>query len=99
VPDDHTASTCPDDFPSADNYKPLTLDFANKLREQRASKLFKTNGTSKPAAAGVTTSLPSSSTISEVDSLGDLDFVASIFGPLAGLLVIGNASFLMEISP
>jgi len=86
LPDDHTTNTCLDDFPSPDNYRPLTLDYANRMKQLHVTKQSKT------AAAVVLTALPSSSSYLEVDSLGDSDFVASIFGPLAGSSVIGNGS-------
>jgi len=91
VPNNHTASTCPDGFPSPDNYKPLTLDFANKMKLQHAGKQSKSSSTMK-AVAAIGNALPSAS-ILEVNSLSNLDFVASIFGPLAGSSVISDASF------
>lgn len=88
--------TC--DFPSGDNYRALTWEYANKIKALRAAR--KPGAAAKPIAS--TTSVPSSSTAStssiiEVDSSTDeANFIASMFGPLATSAVIGNDSLMSE---
>ena len=89
--------TC--DFPSAENYRPLTYEYANKVKNIRASK----KGSSKSVAATANSNTSSSSTSSAMiietdsDSSEDSNFVAStMHGPLASSAVIGNGSFSSE---
>ena len=88
--------TC--DFPAAENYRPLTREYANKVKNIRASR----KSSSKTVAATTSSntsfsSLPSSSGIIELDSADESNFVAStMYGPLAPSAVIGNGSFSSE---
>ena len=88
--------TC--DFPAAENYRPLTHEYANKIKQIRASR----KGSSKSVTATTSpnmssSSTPSSSKIIELDSSDDSNFVAStMYGPLAPSAVIGNGSFSSE---
>ena len=92
--------TC--DFPAAENYRPLTFEYANKVKQIRASR----KGSAKPVAATTSPNLSSSSTSStsmiiDLDSSDDSspsgNYVAStMYGPLAPSAVIGNSSFSSE---
>ena len=87
--------TC--NFPSGKNYRPLTWEYANKIKALREGR--KASSSSKTIAS--TTSAPSSSTsntssIIEVDSSNDANFIASMFGPMATSAVIGNDTFSSE---
>jgi hypothetical protein len=98
LPKDHinteaNKKTC--NFPSGENYKALTWDFANKLKEMRARDSRKA---AKPVASALntSTSTPSTSSITDANSSDNSNFVASMFGPLASAAVIGNGSFSSE---
>ena len=90
--------TC--DFPAAENYRPLTFEYVNKVKQIRASR----KGTSKTIAATTSpnissSSASSSSMIIDLDSSDDStgNYVAStMHGPLASSAVIGNGSFSSE---
>ena len=94
--------TC--NFPSGENYRALTWDYANKVKQFRASK--KTSSAPNPVAATSSNTLSassssnpstgSSSSIIEMNTSDDSNFVASMFGPLASAAVLGNGSFSSE---
>lgn len=93
---DPNMKTC--DFPSGENYRPLTWDYANKiktLREQKKASSSKAiaSTTSASSSSSVT---PSTSSIIDVNSSDESNFVASMFGPLATSAIIGNGSFSSE---
>ena len=90
--------TC--EFPSGDGYRPLTWEYANKVKALRDAR--KASSSSKPIAStssappSASSSTPSTSSISEVNSSDDSNFIASMFGPLASSAIIGNSSFSSE---
>ena len=66
---DPTKKAC--EFPSGDNYKPLTWDYANKikaLREARKTSSSKAIASTSSAPPSSSSSTPSTSSISEVNS-------------------------------
>jgi hypothetical protein len=93
---DPKKKSCP--FPSGDNYRALTWEYANKLKDIRESK--KSSG--KPiASTGSSFSTASSTPTSSIIELSsgssdDSNFIASMFGPLSSSAVIGNGSFSSE---
>ena len=90
--------TC--DFPAAENYRPLTFEYANKVKQIRASRKGSSNtvaATTSPNISSASTS--SSSMVIDLDSSDDStgNYVAStMYGPLAPNAVIGNGSFSSE---
>jgi hypothetical protein len=99
LPKDHinteaSKKTC--NFPSGENYRALTWDYANKLKEIRDSRKAAKTVASTTSALNTSTSTPSTSSITDANSSDDSNFIASMFGPLASAAVIGNGSFSSE---
>jgi hypothetical protein len=88
--------TC--DFPSAENYRALTWEYANKVKAARDARKTSSSSKSIAATSSATSSSsnPSTSSIVEANSSEESNFVASMFGPLAASAVIGNGSFSSE---
>ena len=86
--------TC--EFPSGDNYRPLTWEFANKIKALREARKASSSKKLIAATTAPTSSLQNSSSIIEVDSSNENNFVASMFGPLATSAMIGNETFSSE---
>ena len=88
--------TC--EFPTKENYRPLTWEYADKIKASRDAR--KSSSSSKPIASTSsnppTSSSSSSSSIVELDNSADSDFIASMFGPLSSSAVIGNGTFSTE---
>lgn len=85
--------TC--EFPSGENYRPLTWDYANKIKALRElKKASSAKAIASTASASSSTSTPSTSSIVDVNSSDESNFVASMFGPLATSAVLGNGSLI-----
>ena len=87
--------TC--EFPSGKNYHPLTWEYVNKIKA--LWDVRKGSSTAKLIAS--TSAMPSTSSMStssivELNTSDDLNFVASIYGPLTTSAVIGNESVSSE---
>jgi hypothetical protein len=84
--------TC--EFPPGENYRALTWEYANKVKAIREARKASapTKAIASTSSAPPTASTTSSSLV-EVNTSNDSDFIASIFGPLASSSVIGNGSF------
>lgn len=94
---DSDKRTC--DFPAAENYKPLTWEYANKLKQLRAAKQNSSSSNTIAATSSYdssSSSTPSTSSIGDLNSSDEANFVAAMFGPLAHSSVIGNGSFSSE---
>ena len=84
-------------FPSGENYCSLTWEYANKIKALWDAR--KGSSTTKPIAS--TSAMPatlstSTSSIVELNTLDNSNFVASMYGPLATSAVIGNESVSSE---
>ena len=87
--------TC--EFPTKEKYRTLTWEYANKVKAAREAR--KSSASTKPIASTSSAPLPESATSSsiiEVDTSSDSDFIASMFGPLSSSAVIGNGTFSSE---
>jgi len=89
---DHRTPNCPNDFPSADSYKPLSVEDLNRAKKFSEKKGVSGSSQRQPktvAALQDATQETASAPATEYSE----DGIYATFGPTAGSSIIGNGSF------
>ena len=90
----HRAGGCPHGFPSAENYKPVTMEDVARAKNEKKptdsrTHQYKTGTSSKTVAAVQEASTSTGNSAEEFDE----NAVFAVFGPTASSSVLGNGSF------
>ncbi len=89
----HLAGSCPHGFPSAENYRPVTMENVARAKNEKPADncphQFKTGSSSKTMASIQEAPVNTSNSAEEIDE----NTIFAIFGPTASSSILGNGSF------